>query len=206
MSWNPQISQLLVSLLQLHSLFFIFKFSSIFISQPAANERCAALVPSESQDQRWFEAGKQHEGGRVCLNPDLKTQICSSSQLAGVCLIKAKWHFCYFEANQPFLLCHQFREAVFVAGFVNSALLHFSQAHLICTTQQFPSNLPPSTPQFLHLHFQSFRRLQRVLPCKAANHLLTGPLIIADFIPQSVCWSVIVSFIHNMSSACCWAC
>ncbi|KAI4830320.1 hypothetical protein KUCAC02_001959, partial [Chaenocephalus aceratus] len=36
---------------------------------------------------------------------------------------------------------------------------------------------------FLHLHFQSFRRLQRALPCKAANDLLKGPLIIAGFIP-----------------------
>lgn len=48
---------------------------------------------------------------------------------------------------------------------------------------------PPPPPivllHFLHLHFQSFRRLQRVLPCKSANDLLKGPLIIAGFIPPA---------------------
>lgn len=108
-----------------------------------------------------MEAGKQHEGGRVC------------------------------------------------AGFVNSTLTFSSgTSYLItgcCTkkTQQSPSNLPPSIPQFLHLHFQSFRRLQRVLPCKAANHLLRGPLIIAGFIPPA-CLLVSNRLFYTQNELCLW--
>lgn len=123
----------------------------------------------------------------LCLNPDLKTKICSSSQLAGVGFIKAKWDFSVLRL----ISCFCFADAVSVAGFMNSTLAFSSgTSYLIigcCTkkTQQTPSNLPPSSLQFLHLHSQPFRRLQRVLSCKAANHLLTGPLIIADFIPPA---------------------
>lgn len=98
-----------------------------------------------------------------------------------------------------------------MTGFMNLPLLHFLQTHLIIgcytkKTKQSPSNLPPSILHSLTSILQSFRQLQRVLPCKAANDLLACPLIIAGFIPPACLLVSNCLFYTQNGFACSWAC